>query len=114
MSIEKITIDHLNSRLTVPAAAEKPKGPPPRYVLIEKTGSRDDHGLLTATLAVQSIAPTLYEAITLNEETKTAMKSLTEHPGVFRCHCETDYNFTNTQTKERRYQAVFEVVYKED
>ena len=32
---------------------------------------------------------------------------------VFRCELNGDYNFTDTETKRYRYQAVFDLTYKE-
>lgn len=111
--IEQTVIEYLSSALEVPVDAEIPKGPPDRYVVVEKTGSDEQDGLLWATLAVQSTAPSLYETMRLNAEVKAAMKGLITLTNVFRCHCETDYNFTDTRLKGRRYQAVFQIVYKE-
>lgn len=113
MTIEETVIAFLAPRLTVPVAAEVPPGPPDSYVTVEKTGSREKDTLHAATIAVQSHAPKLVTAMGLNEQVKTALALLTTLPNVFRCHCERDYNHTNTRTKERRYQAIFEIVYKE-
>ncbi len=111
--IEGTVRDFLAERLKITTTLEKPPGPPESYVLIEKTGSREENGLKRATLAVQSVAKTLYGAAELNERVKAEMKALTELTNIFRCHCDTDYNFTDTRTRERRYQAVFHIVYKE-
>ena len=119
--IEKTVLDHLTTALAgvgsdpgVPVGMERPSPLAPMYVVIEKTGSGEANRLLRATLAVQSVAPTLYEAAVLNERVKTAMRQL---PGVsadvFRVECDSDYNFTDPETKERRYQAVFNIFYLE-
>lgn len=112
--IEKRVLDYLTAAFhDVPVAMEVPTPVPERYIVIEKTGSHEDNGLYTATLAIQSIAPTLYEAAQINHELKEAMRGLPELVNIFRCECDSDYNFTNPQTKERRYQAVFDIYYKE-
>lgn len=111
--IEKTVLDYLAGALTVPAVMETPEEPPETYVRIEKTGGGGENRLLHATLAVQSIAPTLYGAAALNEAVKAAMADLPALTNVFRCACDSDYNFTDTRTKTRRYQAVFQIVYKE-
>lgn len=97
----------------IQTALEKPPGPPETYILIEKTGGRNENRLRQATLAVQSIAPSLYEAAQLNEQVKAAMEELTELTNVFSCRCDSDYNFTDAESRERRYQAVFRITYKE-
>ena len=93
--IEKTILDYLTARLTVPVRMETPEDPPESYV-------------------VQSIAPTLYGAAQLNETVKAAMDAMEDRvAGIFRVELNSDYNFTNTATKERRYQAVYNITYKE-
>lgn len=111
--IEITVLDYLAGALDVPVGMEVPETVPASYVVIEKTGSGETDTLLSATLAVQSCAPTLHGAAALNEAVKAAMGGLTALPNVFRCHCQTDYNWTDTRTKRRRYQAVFDIIYKE-
>jgi hypothetical protein len=113
VSIEETVVAFLSQHLEEPVGAEVPSGPPDSFVVVEKTGSHDDHSLLTAMIAVQSTAPSMVGAIGLNSRVKTAMRLLTTLPNVFRCHCETDHNFSDPRTKSRRYQAIFEIVYKE-
>lgn len=112
--IEKTVLDYLDRELTAKVYMETPAKPPGTYVLLEKTGSGAGDGLLEATLAVQSIAPTLYGAASLNELVKSAMGQLRDRAtNVFRCELNGDYNFTDTENKRYRYQAVFDLTYKE-
>lgn len=111
--IEETVIAYLTSALQVPVAMETPAGPPAQYVTVEKTGSGEEDRLSSAVLAIQSHAGSLYAAAALNHAVKAAMKGLTTLPNVFRSHCETDYNYTNEETRECRYQAVFHVYFKE-
>ena len=109
--VETIILEYLGTALNVPAYMEVPENPPEEYVVIEKTSSRMTNQLKGATLALQSIAPSLYEAALLNETVKTAMNSAVALPAIARCHLETDYNFTNTATKQYRYQAIYDLVF---
>lgn len=109
--IEKIILDYLNSALSVPAYMEVPRKAPESYVLIEKTGSSEINRIKEATLVVQSIAPTLYEAAALNETMKAAMDGSVSLAGIARARCNSDYNFTDTTTKSYRYQAVYDITY---
>lgn len=109
--IEKIILDYLNSTLSVPTYMEVPRKAPESYVLIEKTGSSEFNHIKEATLAVQSIAPTLYEAATLNEAAKAALDGSISLAAVTRARCNSDYNFTDTTTKSYRYQAVYDITY---
>lgn len=110
--IEKTLYDYLNAKLTVPAYMELPAdGYPSSYVLIEKTGSSRENRIDRATVAIQSIAPTLYEAAVLNEHVKGAMDDAVELGDISRVELNSDYNFTDQTKKEYRYQAVFDIVH---
>lgn len=112
--IETIILTVLEEALSVPVVMEVPEDKPAKYVVLEKTGSQRVNRIDGATFAVQSIAPTLYEAAELNESVKAIMDGLpysTEE--IFRAALNSDYNFTDTETKERRYQAVYDITYKE-
>ncbi|MBQ9031864.1 MAG: hypothetical protein IJ106_10495 [Parasporobacterium sp.] len=88
---------------------EVPEDPPARYIVIEKTGSGRENRISNASFAVQSIsANSLLEAASTNEAVKAAMDVFAENSDkIYSCRLDTDYNFTNTATKEYRYQAVF-------
>lgn len=114
MMIEKIILDYLNEALDPPVWMEVPKGRtvPEEYVLLEKTGSgRRDH-LNSATFAIQSYAGSMYTAAQLNEAVKAAMDSLPLHlDAVSRSSLNSDYNYTDTEKKQYRYQAVYDITH---
>lgn len=111
--IEKIVKDYLASELTVPAYMERPKGVemPEEYVFLEKTGSGEEDHIYRATLAIQSYAGSMYNAANLNEAVKTAMKGLVVLPEIGKVKLNSDYNFTDTEKKKYRYQAVYDLVH---
>lgn len=112
--IETVIRAVLAERLPVPAVLEVPEDRPARYVVLEKTGSARINRVDHATFAVQSVAPTLYEAAALNEAVKAVMNRLPYLADcVFRSALNSDYNFSDTETKERRYQAVYDITYQE-
>lgn len=109
--VEITVLDYLVANLSVPVYMEKPKGSGQSYVLIEKTGSSRENHIENTTLAIQSYAGSMYEAALLNETVKTVMDNLISLPGIVRAKLDTDYNFTDTQKKEYRYQAVYNLVH---
>lgn len=109
--IEKKALDFLRAALPVPALMETPESPPKKYVVVEKTGGGEENHVKSATLAIQSVAGSLYEAAQLNEEVKEAMARFSALPEISSVGLNADYNFTDTRTKKYRYQAVFEVVH---
>lgn len=109
--IEIIILNHLKSNLSVPVRLEKPEPLPEdgKYVLFEKTGSNSLNKLGGSAFAFQSYANSMYEAAALNEETKIAVDSLIDLDEIASVKLNTDYNFTDTTTKQYRYQAVYDI-----
>ena len=83
--------------------------------LLEKRGRMCyNKPAILKNVALASIAPSLAEAAALNEVVKAVMDQLPYlAEEVFGSELNGDYNFTNTATKERRYQAVYNITYKE-
>lgn len=107
--IELVILNHLKDELDVPSYMEKPDEAPLEYVLFEKTGSGRNETMPSATFAFQSYSTSLFKAATLNETVKRVVDKLIlldEFRGVT---LNTDYNFTDTTTKQYRYQAVYDV-----
>lgn len=112
--IEKIVLDHLNAGdLGAEFYMETPVDAANTYGVIVKTGSSESNHIQSATIVIQSIAHTLLQAAEINEKVKSRMRQLPTHDAVFGCDLNSDYNFTNPQTKQYRYQAVFNISYKE-
>lgn len=110
--IEKIVLDYLNEKLEpVPAYMEFPETKTVPCVVVEKTGSGEADRIKSATIAIQSMADSLFNTAVLNERVKEAMSEITELDDICRAELNSDYNFTNTQTKQYRYQAVYELVH---
>lgn len=109
--IEIIIKNHLDSKLAEPVSLEKPASSTGNYVVFEKTSSRQYNRLPTATFAFQSYGKSLYNALELNERVKKAVEELIELDEIRGISLNSDYNFTDTTTKEYRYQAVFDIKY---
>ena len=111
--IEKIVFDYLNSLdLQAKAYTEIPKTAPTKFYLIEKTGSSTDNRITTSTIAIQSYADTLYNAVSMNEDLKEAMlDGLITQEDISAVYLNSDYNYTDTTTKRYRYQAVFVITH---
>lgn len=109
--IETIIIEHLKSVLDVDVFMERPEHPPASYVIIEKTGGVKNNNISASTFAFQSYAPKLYDAASLNETVKEAVESLMDLDEIGRVSLNSDYNFTDTVTKQYRYQAIFVITH---
>ena len=120
--IEETIYTYLNDNATVPWFAMRPPsiGDHPAtanasYGLFEKTNSIKTDHVVTSTFAFQSYAPTLLEAAQISAELRELIEAL---PGVTtevsKAQLSGEYNFTNTATKQPRYQAVFSLVHFEE
>ena len=114
--IEELILQYLQEKMSeqippVPVYFERPKNLPAKYLIIEKTGSSVENYICSATFAVQSYAPSLYEAAGLNDMVKSYMENLPDERDVGACDCNSDYNFTDPDTRDYRYQAVFYITY---
>ena len=76
--IEVIIRNFLIEKLDVPVFLELPASYPDYYLTIEKTGSGVTNRIKRSTFAIQSNAPTMYEAAELNERAKAAMDDAVE------------------------------------
>lgn len=109
--IEETVLNHLCEELDVPCSLEVPENPPDAFVVIEKTGGSLKEHLFSAMFTIQSYGATLYEAAMLNEAAEIAMLNMDELDGICKVSLNSAYNFTDTETKRYRYQAVFNLVY---
>lgn len=115
--IEKTILDYLDGELSVPVLMEQPEVPdsytniPTEYVLIERVGGSKSNQVSSASFAVQSYSASLYEAAALDEEVREAMDGILELDDIASCRLASNYNFTNTATKQYRYQSVFDITH---
>lgn len=110
--IEKTLYDFLVANQDYPVYTEIPGDVATPYYTIEKTGSKIENHIQTSTIAIQSHADTLFEAVTMNEALKSLMLYvLPNNASIGGVRLNTDYNFTNPQTKEHRYQAIFVITH---
>lgn len=110
-AIEYTVLNYLLNNLQVPVYMEEPEVVPGQYVLVEKTGSSKQNFIRSATFALQSYGGTLEQAIDLNETVKTVMDEFWQHQAVYSCKLNSDYNYTDTETKRYRYQTVYHITY---
>jgi len=107
--IEITIFNYLNNALSVPVYTELPKEKPQRFVVLDKIGSSKENYLPSSTIAFQSYAESKFQAALLNEQVKEAIENMIVLDGISKVELNSDYNFTDTTTKEYRYQAVYEI-----
>ncbi|AUC92133.1 hypothetical protein [Streptococcus suis] len=109
--IEVIMLNFLTEHLSVPVYTEHQEEMPECFVIFEKTSGGKKNHLNQATLAIQSYGQSLEEAAFLNEEVKTVVEKMIGLPSISKVELNSDYNFTDTETKRYRYQAVVDFIY---
>jgi len=110
--IEKVIIDYLNDNLgNVKAYAERPENPPEEFVLVEKTGGGIENLIYNSLITVQSYSDTLLNTAQLNDRVVKILLNAIDCPEISRVDLNSSYNYTDTQEKRYRYQAVFDVTH---
>lgn len=109
--IEKKLIQYLQDSLNVPVFLEIPANTSGLFVVVERTGGSGSSRLFNSTIAIQSYGPKLSDAAELNQEVIQAMELFPEDDDITEVSLNSFYNFTNTNTKQRRYQAVFNITH---
>lgn len=107
--IELMILNYLTDHLSVPSFLEHQKNEPKRFIIFEKTSSSKNNYLPSATFAFQSYAESMYEAAKLNNELKEVIENMIELDEISGIRLNSDYNFTDTEIKRYRYQAVFDI-----
>ncbi|MGX7096425.1 MULTISPECIES: hypothetical protein [Gemella] len=109
--IELIVKNYLSTKLEIPIVFEHQKNLPKRFILIQKTSGSRENFLNSSTVAIQSYAESMFESAKLNEKIKNLMYDLITVDEVSSVDLNSDYNFTDTETKQYRYQAIFDIHY---
>ena len=111
--IEAIVRNFLLSQtaITAPVYIDVPSDPPAKRVVIERTGGGMVEHIRNAQIAIQSYGARRSEAAELHELILEIMPTLAALPNVSACDLNAEYDFTDTSTKEYRYQSVFNIVY---
>lgn len=109
--IEKTIRSYLLRKMEIPILMEEDERNYEKFILIDKTGSSPNEGLTTTTLAIQSYDITLLKTAELNELLKEAMEEAVELDEITRVELNTDYNYTDTEKKRYRYQAVYQITH---
>lgn len=79
------------------------------FILIEKVGSSLENWLFDSTIAIQSYGSDLFSAASLSQRVIRAMLEAVSIEEVTSIDLNSEYEFTDTETKRPRYQAVFDV-----
>lgn len=109
--IEEIIKKYLDGHFAAPSFLERPENPPERYIIFEKTGGSETNHIDSATIAFQCYAESLYEVAKLNVKLKTCLNEMIYFTDISKAKLNSDYNFTDPETKEYRYQAVYDFKY---
>lgn len=123
MIIEFEVIDWLNNQQSIPAYGEEPENPNPgtienyypegrsEFYVVQKTGSSMVNHIRSAMIVVQSYAGSLSRCAEMNENAIQVMSRMIESDGVTAVRLNSDYPYIKEETKQPRYQAVFDIYY---
>lgn len=109
--IETIIIDYLAATLSVPVSTEHKESDPATFVIVERVGGGIENHVRTASIAIQSYAPSMYEAAQLHESVLDAMDGIIALDEIAWVSLNSEYNYTDEETKRPRYQALYDIEY---
>ena len=102
----------IDDNLDYPAYMELPGNLTGSCYIIEKLGGGRDEYIDTATVAIQTYAPSMYMAASASETMINAMLTDFEAlPNITKVELNSSYNYPDTKIKYYRYQAVFDIHY---
>lgn len=110
--IEKVLYDYVKKNSDKPVYLEVPDLTKVKdFFTIEKVGSSKENHINSSIIAIQSWATSLYEAASMNEYIKQIVENSIELNYICSVRLNSDYNFTDTDVKKYRYQALFDIVH---
>ena len=110
--IETVLLNYLNTAdLSATVYAEQPKEKPKAFFVLEKTGGDLTNHIYKSNFIVQSNAQSLASAASMNEEIKAAMFNAITLDDISKVELNGDYNYTDSASKQYRYQAVFVITH---
>lgn len=109
--IEKIIIEYLKDALDIEPYLEVPEDKPEKFVTVERTAGRRENHVYHSSAVIDSYGRTLAETVELNDRVVEAMLNITLLDEVCSCELNSNYNDTDTATKEYRYGALFDLTH---
>lgn len=110
--IETVILDYLNNaNLSAKVYMEQPKVKPEAFFILEKSGGGQTDHISESDFIVQSYAESLANAAHMNEEIKQAMLNAITLDDISRVELNSNYNYSDSATKQYRYQAVFVITH---
>lgn len=109
---ETVKIYLENNGISAPVLMEDPKNPSSEYFIVEKTGGAMENHIFSSTIAIQSYAPSKYEAAKASEKVIDLMiYGLINEPDIASVELNGNYDYTDLSNKRYRYQAVFDITH---
>lgn len=109
--IELIVLRYLESVLNIPILTEANNKEQEEFITIEKLGGGMENHLYFSTISIQSYSDTKYHAAMLSKKVIEAMGGLVKLDDISKVRLVNDYDFTDTEMKRFRYQAIFEIIH---
>ena len=118
MIVEAEIAQYLTDVLPYPIYGERPDEPPQRYYLMEKVGGHRSNGLFYSAITVQSIVKassetSLFDAAAMNDTLLRAVfddnGGLLLCPDITRAELNGNSNYTDPESGEYKYQALFDI-----
>ena len=88
---------------------EYPSNPPASFFVVDLIGTSGSVFVYDTTVAIQAWSASKLGAATMMEQIKRAMVDIISQDRIIRCDLQSMYPFPDMDSKQYRYQAVFEL-----
>lgn len=82
---------------------------PENYVLIRRTGGSMANYIRQYNIYTETVGKDRLTTLQNHEAVVSAMLAIRDHTDIMSCRLNSDYDATNTRTKEYRYQALWQI-----
>ena len=106
-------LNRLNALLSLNVYMEKPKDAPEEFYVIQFVKGGNQHGLAEMSIIAQSYGKTMYRACDMNKDMEAALESLISEEYIRDISRNGSYPYNKPDTKQYRYQCLFDVSYYE-
>lgn len=115
MMIEQRIKEYLEKKLNIPVRLMYPEKRPKTFVVIQRmTGGDETNFLASAPFSIASIAPSLFEAMKLDHQIFTAMRSIADGENITGIHYDGGGNWTDPTSGQYRYRSHYTIRYYEE
>jgi len=105
---EEVLLKYMNQNMKIKSYTERSSSQEDEFYVIDRIGGSSNRSYDTSTIAIQSYAKTKYRAAKNDEAMRKCILEMVSLDNILNVELNSFYDYTDTNTKNFRYQSVFE------